>query len=309
MYSVLSLLSLALCFGAISAFESYRGYKAYEVTPTNQQQYEQLSKWRVLEGVDFWRFRAQGTPSSVMIEPKLLGKFERFLRFTNMTHKVIVEDVEDALEEDRRSRSEYRQTISNASIDFTTNPNFEIYWSSEQMETYGRSLEARYPHLVHFEVIGRSAEGRIIFTLKISNGVFGARPIIFVEGGCHAREWVSQASVMYLINRLVEDPASSSELLGNADWLITPNLNPDGYEWSRTNNRLWRQNRRQVNPTCIGVDINRNFLYSWRPATVAVSFKFKYFYCSTQFMVLLFPVRISNILRSSAFVRAGNTGH
>lgn len=283
MKSILSLLTLVLCFCTISAFVSYRGYKAYEVTPTNEQQYEQLSKWRLLEGVDFWRFRTQGTPSSVMIEPQLLGRFERFLQLTNMTHKVIVEDVEDALEQDRRSRSEYRQTISNASIDFTTNPNFDIYWSSEQIETYARSLAQRFPNRVQFEVIGRSAEGRILFTLKISNGPFGARPIIFVEGGCHAREWVSQASVMYLINRLVEDPTSSNELLANADWLITPNLNPDGYEWSRTNNRLWRQNRRQVNANCVGVDLNRNFVYSWRPATVAVSFTSNY--SSTSFTV------------------------
>jgi len=265
----LSLLTLALCFCAISAFVSYRGYKAYEVTPTNHRQYEELSKWRNVEGVDFWRLYAQGIPSSVMIEPQLLKKFERFLEFTNMTHKVIVEDVEDALEQDRKSRSEYRQQFSNVSLQFTTDPNFEIYWTSDQMETYARSLATRFPDRVHYEIIGRSAEARPIFTLKISNGPFGTKPLIFIEGGCHAREWVSQASVMYLINRLVEDPTSSNELLANADWLITPNLNPDGYEWARTNNRLWRQNRRQVNANCVGVDLNRNFGYSWRAATVA----------------------------------------
>lgn len=31
---------------------------------------------------------------------------------------------------------------------------------------------------------------------------------------------------------------------------------------------MWRQNRRQVTPTCVGVDINRNFGYSWRAATI-----------------------------------------
>jgi len=261
-------LILALCFCAISAFVSYRGYKAYEVTPTNQYQYDQLAAWRQVDGVDFWRFYAQGTPSKVMIEPKLLRKFENFLRGANITHNVFLEDVEDALELDRKSRSEYRRSLGNASIDFTTNPNFDIYWSSEQMETYSRSVASRYPHIAEFETIGRSAQGRYIYALKISSGSFGAKPLIFIEGGCHAREWVSQASVMYLINRLVEDPVSSSELLANVDWIITPNLNPDGYEWARSNNRLWRQNRRQVNANCIGVDLNRNFGYSWRTSTV-----------------------------------------
>lgn len=31
---------------------------------------------------------------------------------------------------------------------------------------------------------------------------------------------------------------------------------------------MWRLNRRQITPTCVGVDINRNFGYSWRPATI-----------------------------------------
>lgn len=272
MKSFLGFLTLALCCSAISAFVSYRGYKAYEVTPTTEQQYEALYKWQHREGVDFWRLYAQGLTSSVMIEPELQGEFERFLRYFNIEHKTLVEDVEDALEADRRSRNDYRQRrYGNVSLDFTTDPNFDIYWSSAQMETYARSLASRFPNRVQLEVIGRSAQDRIIYAIKISNGVFGTKPLIFIEGGCHAREWVSQASVMYLINRLVEDPVSSNELLANADWIITPNLNPDGYEWSRTNNRLWRQNRRQVNANCIGVDLNRNFAYSWRPAGPGVA--------------------------------------
>lgn len=199
MKSASLLILLVSCICTISAFVSYRGYKAYEVTPTTHRQYNELSMWQNLEGVDFWRLYAKGIPSSVMIEPKLIGKFERFLQFSNMTNKVIVEDVEDALEQDRQSRSAYRRTFSNASLDFTTDPNFEIYWSSEQMETYSRNLAARFPNRVQFEVIGRSAEDRILYALKISNGPFGTKPLIFIEGGCHAREWVSQASVMYLI--------------------------------------------------------------------------------------------------------------
>jgi carboxypeptidase A4 len=41
-------------------------------------------------------------------------------------------------------------------------------------------------------------------------------------------------------------------------------LNPDGYEYTHTNNRLWRKNRR--NPElgeCSGTDLNRNFDIYW----------------------------------------------
>lgn len=32
---------------------------------------------------------------------------------------------------------------------------------------------------------------------------------------------------------------------------------------------MWRQNRRQITPTCIGADLNRNFAFNWRSATIA----------------------------------------
>ena len=37
-------------------------------------------------------------------------------------------------------------------------------------------------------------------------------------------------------------------------------LNPDGYEYSRTDDRMWRKNRAPVKGSkCVGVDLNRNF--------------------------------------------------
>ena len=40
-------------------------------------------------------------------------------------------------------------------------------------------------------------------------------------------------------------------------------LNPDGHEYSRTTNRLWRKNRRDNGDGTFGVDINRNYGYMW----------------------------------------------
>ena len=41
---------------------------------------------------------------------------------------------------------------------------------------------------------------------------------------------------------------------------LVPVLNPDGYEYSRTTDRMWRKNRRKNSGSkCDGVDLNRNF--------------------------------------------------
>lgn len=36
-------------------------------------------------------------------------------------------------------------------------------------------------------------------------------------------------------------------------------MNPDGYVFTHTHNRLWRKNRSRQNRNCYGVDLNRNF--------------------------------------------------
>lgn len=39
-------------------------------------------------------------------------------------------------------------------------------------------------------------------------------------------------------------------------------MNPDGYEYSRNVDRFWSKNRR-VQDGCLGVNLDRNFDYSW----------------------------------------------
>lgn len=67
---------------------------------------------------------------------------------------------------------------------------------------------------------------------------------MWVDGGIHAREWITPAVVTYLLHRLLEDPhADDTDLLDNLDWYILPVVNPDGYEYTRTGDRLWRKTR------------------------------------------------------------------
>lgn len=46
--------------------------------------------------------------------------------------------------------------------------------------------------------------------------------------------------------------------------VLVPMANPDGYEFSHTDDRLWRKNRRNTSKSeCKGVDLNRNWSKSW----------------------------------------------
>lgn len=68
--------------------------------------------------------------------------------------------------------------------------------------------------------------------IKIGAGA-SDNPIILVEGGIHAREWISPAFVTYIIQELVENE-DNRNMIENTNWLIVPVLNPDGYEHTHT---------------------------------------------------------------------------
>ena len=77
-----------------------------------------------------------------------------------------------------------------------------------------------------------------------------------------SREWISPAVATFIIDTFAENWSEQSEDIQNIDWYFLPVMNPDGYEYTHTNDRLWRKNRRR-NYLCMGVDLNRNYGYHW----------------------------------------------
>lgn len=84
------------------------------------------------------------------------------------------------------------------------------------------------------------------------------KKIVIIECGTHSREWLSPAVCLQIINSLVKDP-ESQELLEEYEFYVLPLINPDGYAYSWSTDRLWRKNRRRFANNCYGVDLNRNF--------------------------------------------------
>ncbi|XP_031347053.1 carboxypeptidase B-like isoform X2 [Photinus pyralis] len=129
------------------------------------------------------------------------------------------------------------------------------------MQDYLRKLNRTYPKIVCVKNFGLSVENRNLTSIKIQTIGNYKKPLIFMDAGMHAREWLGPAQALYIINQLVEDP-KNSKLIKKVDWLIVPLVNPDGYEYSHTVDRLWRKNRAKGR-ICDGVDLNRNFNYQW----------------------------------------------
>ena len=200
-------------------FQLLSSYKVYDVTPTSEQ-FPGFTMWQYEEGFDHWQRLIAGATLKVSVAPERQNDFEDYLRTSNVTHSIYIEDLEIVLEEERQSMARNRRLKPTALPNNA--PDFSIFWTSEEMEGYSEFLAFFYPQFVRIETLGFSPGGRRIYALRISNGVFGNKPIIAMEGGMHAREWVCPPTIFYLIHRLVEDPITRNELLADVDWLIVP---------------------------------------------------------------------------------------
>jgi hypothetical protein len=144
---------------------------------------------------------------------------------------------------------------------------FADYKNYTQISQYIDTLVALRPDLATRVSAGNSLEGRSIYGLKLTSAVGGPnKPAIYFESMQHAREWISGASVMYVADRLVRDydaDANLRRILDTFEVYIIPVCNPDGYEYTWTNNRLWRKNRRPNAGGSFGVDNNRNWGSGW----------------------------------------------
>jgi len=115
--------------------------------------------------------------------------------------------------------------------------------------------------------IGNSFQGRELRVLKMTGAANGCarKPAIWIDSGIHAREWISVTTNMYLLDRLIMLYGSDSfvtQLRDSYDWYFLVSVNPDGYSYTWTNDRLWRKTRQQ-HGTCVGTDANRNFDFQW----------------------------------------------
>jgi len=199
-----------------------------------------LDVWRYDSDKNFIKGRLDYTHSEVSDE--LLEKLG------SLDFNVISDDL------DSLSKSVFR---TKRDTDF----DYDQYHDLQTIQNWAVDMAAANQN-VDYVTFGQSYEGRDMFALEIS-GEKNA-PGIFIDCGIHAREWISPAWCQYLVHYLLDNPNSDPDVatLRKLNWYIVPVLNPDGYEFTWTTNRMWRKTRSE-NGFCIGVDPNRNYDANW----------------------------------------------
>ncbi len=120
---------------------------------------------------------------------------------------------------------------------------------------------------VSVDTLGFSFQGRPMLAVKIgAKDDSPQRPNVLYMAAYHAREWAATDMTLRLIKYLAAPPGSNprvDSLVQTRDIWILPVANPDGYEYTFTNDRLWRKTRTPQAGGAFGVDMNRNHRQNW----------------------------------------------
>ncbi|KAK6531766.1 hypothetical protein TWF694_002935 [Orbilia ellipsospora] len=185
--------------------------------------------------------------------------FDRLSERAGLKIHVMHADLGASIEEESRV-----STLGTSSrVDAGPDPNwFTAYHPYAAHLTYLNSLASSFPD--HAEVVtsGQSTQGQTITGIHIWGGTKG-KPAMVIHGNVHAREWITSKVTEYFAHSLLtSSDAATKYMTDNYDFYIFPVVNPDGFVYSQTTNRMWRKNR-LGSGSCIGTDINRNWDYKW----------------------------------------------
>ncbi|KAI0011460.1 zinc carboxypeptidase A [Xylariaceae sp. FL0662B] len=236
---------------------TFDGYKVYRVT-TNDLTSDFKSEIEALSAIELHHDqRRRGSATfDIAIPSEGLVAFD----LLNVTAEVLSEDLGTDIAAEG-TFGDYPELDENGIPSLSW---FESYHAYEDHIRLWSDFQAAFDQNSELIQAGVSFEGRDIQGIHLwGSGGKNSKPAIFFNGNVHAREWITSMVVEYLIYQLVtgyENDTIVQSALDNYDFYILPVVNPDGFVYSQTDNRLWRKNRQtRENTTAVGTDINRNW--------------------------------------------------
>jgi murein tripeptide amidase MpaA len=255
---VISAILIFALLGFAAAWErDYTGYTVQRCSLKNEEKADLIQG--VINAFSIDRLAGLENAVDLVVPPKYFELFQGF------GCEITIQDIQQQIDEEQKSlkisREYYLKNMNDSDAYHKT------YHTYSEIVAKVNAIAAQYPSICTVGSYGSSIEGRDLRIIRIKGTNAGTKKTIYINGGIHAREWISSAVSVYLIQNLAEkygnDPVVTS-LLNAIEFVITPMSNPDGYDYTWTSDRLWRKNRNQnQGNTCKGVDLNRNFDVYW----------------------------------------------
>ncbi|XP_046840058.1 zinc carboxypeptidase-like [Xenia sp. Carnegie-2017] len=259
-YVISLLVCMISCYSNLELLEKqqsgqkkYEGHKVVRVFPKTKQDIDLIKSLEEDPNieVDFW---SRTRNIDIHVTPEDYFKLEGYFQNWKIKSHILNDNLQKSFDEEEKGYYRHNEEWHSNYHNFD-----EIMQKMNSLHEFGRTTIVN---------IGNSYEGKEIRGLQISNGKGNNdKQKIVVICGLHAREWISHATCMYIMENMVMQYGKNfniTKMVDRFDWVIFPVMNPDGYIYSWKKDRLWRKNR-QPNPNslCNGTDLNRNWDYEF----------------------------------------------
>jgi hypothetical protein len=243
----------------------YDGYRMLEVGPLNDMDKLRLvvsicdDDEIVKQVILMNEYALASQPVYLAVAPNSFDRVSRFLNEHEFTFTVTNYDLQktydDAKIENEMAKTAWKKSGGRAAPTAYLTYDEQVAWL--QNTAASSSIASTFS-------IGNSYEGRDMIGISI-NAADPTLPAIWIDSNLHAREWISSATVLYIVDQILFGTSNNAiSLRTNYRWYILPNANPDGYTYSWTTDRQWRKTRSvNTGTTCRGVDGNRNWDENW----------------------------------------------
>jgi len=238
-------------FAAAEEIVRYDGDKVYGFENLTNGAIQHIKTYdAAFGGFDFWSPESAeemmiGQNAHFRVSAENTAEFESLMAQFDIPYAVRSENVQDDID------AEYVSTLMRDGKAHSLT-NFNEF---DEIKQYLIDVAANTAN-AEYKTFGKSFEGRDMIAIEIGTG----SKVIAIDCGIHAREWISPAYCQWFINEATS--GKFAQYTNEVKFVVQPVINPDGYSYCWTNQRLWRKNRSQQG-NCKGVDLNRNYEANW----------------------------------------------
>nr|XP_057907868.1 carboxypeptidase B2 [Doryrhamphus excisus] len=232
------------------------------ITPTTPEQVDILKNISSQYETTLWQpahhqYIQEETQVHLYVPANSSSVVKELLQRYTITHQVLLDNAKELIEMQTRNDT----TDPRSSVSF-----YERYHSLEDIYRWINHTTQDNPDTIQTILLGSSYEKRPLYALKLSVNSENKKAM-WIDCGIHAREWISPAFCLWFIQyslAFYKQNKDITDILDNMNVYVLPVMNPDGYHYTWTTNRMWRKNRSiSRSGSCVGVDLNRNFDANW----------------------------------------------
>ncbi|VDM52020.1 unnamed protein product [Angiostrongylus costaricensis] len=171
-------------------------YSILKIVTVSDSQKDDLRELDRLRGhqIDYLRkVRSSGQSAEMIVDKNELHFIQQFLTRKGILNEVLTQNITQEIHRERRA------LLDTSNGEITLDHIQKKYLSFDDQMLLLFQMAKSFPQLVDVWQVATSSEGRKIYAIKIGYTSNSSKPILWIDAGIHAREWIAHSTALNII--------------------------------------------------------------------------------------------------------------